>query len=333
MVTSLQSLLYFTSGVFSYCNVLFRSVPPSSEMSLQTVGKQQKYGLISKKKPRLDPRNSAFNVAEDDEEVGDDILKASREMFKQKKVQVDVLEDNSYDYDGEYDQIKKQREEELRCNLSSSGSLGQSSRYIANLKASAKVREREKERIFEKILLKEREEEDKMFSNKPKFITSAYKEKLKESQRWEYEDKLAEELEKRKDVRSAGMHGFYSNLLTKNIAMGNDVEGNALSAYTAGSERQKKLETSEDTQHTQSSQHPLIRKDLPLPDPHEKRSGDSQGEIVESNEGLSSIGETNSNYKQDRSTFMSTEDRIAEAKQRYLARKRGFQETEPEKNL
>jgi hypothetical protein len=45
-------------------------------------------------------------------------------------------------------------------------------------------------------------------------------------------------------VRSQGMHGFYSNLLTKNVAMGGDVEGSALSAYTAGSQRQSKMSSS-----------------------------------------------------------------------------------------
>ncbi len=35
------------------------------------------------------------------------------------------------------------------------------------------------------------------------------------------------------------MHGFYANLLTKNIAMGSDVSTSAVSAYTAGSERMK----------------------------------------------------------------------------------------------
>ena len=38
-----------------------------------------------------------------------------------------------------------------------------------------------------------------------------------------------------------GMMGFYSNLLTKNIAMGSSVEDAAISAYTAGSKRQLSL--------------------------------------------------------------------------------------------
>lgn len=51
--------------------------------------------------------------------------------------------------------------------------------------------------------------------------------------------RLAEEVEKRTDVRGSGMSGFYANLLTKNIAMGGDVTASAVSAYTAGSQRQQ----------------------------------------------------------------------------------------------
>jgi hypothetical protein len=52
--------------------------------------------------------------------------------------------------------------------------------------------------------------------------------------------RIAEELDKRTDVRASGMHGFYANLLNKNVSMGGDVS-NAVSAYTAGSNRQSAL--------------------------------------------------------------------------------------------
>jgi len=105
----------------------------------------------------------------------------------------------------------------------------------------AQVREKEKERIFDRKLLKEREQEDAQFGDKPKFLTAAYKQKLLDEKKWEYEDKLAEEVERRTDVRGSGMTGFYANLLTKNIAMGGDVGSSSTSAYTVGNERQKRL--------------------------------------------------------------------------------------------
>lgn len=75
-------------------------------------------------------------------------------------------------------------------------------------------------------------------SDEPKFITSAYKKKLMEEQRWDYEDRLNDEVERRNDVtKKDGMSGFYAGLLTKNIAYGGDLSA-ATSAYTAGSVRQ-----------------------------------------------------------------------------------------------
>ena len=48
------------------------------------------------------------------------------------------------------------------------------------------------------------------------------------------------------------MQGFYANLLTKNVAMGGNVEGSALSAYTAGSQRHSQM-TSLTTKEIDSS--------------------------------------------------------------------------------
>lgn len=62
-----------------------------------------------------------------------------------------------------------------------------------------------------------------------------------ETKKWELEDKMMEAVEKKHDVRGLGMQGFYANLLTKNVAMGGDVKANAISAYTAGSERQEQV--------------------------------------------------------------------------------------------
>jgi hypothetical protein len=53
--------------------------------------------------------------------------------------------------------------------------------------------------------------------------------------------RLADEVEQRTDVRKSGMQGFYANLLTKNVAMGGDVDAHAVSVYTAGSARQTHL--------------------------------------------------------------------------------------------
>jgi len=80
---------------------------------------------------------------------------------------------------------------------------------VNNLLTTAKMREKEKERVYEKQLLKERQLEDKEFGDKPKYMTAAYKKKLNEDKKWEYEDKLADEIEKNTDIRKSGMEGIF----------------------------------------------------------------------------------------------------------------------------
>ncbi|CAM9223546.1 unnamed protein product, partial [Ectocarpus fasciculatus] len=152
-----------------------------------------------------------------------------------------------FDYDGQYDSFKKSAGEALgghALNQSNSATVAPKSRYISSLKCTAAVRDKEKDRIYERKLLRERQEEEKtlgLAEDEPKYITSAYKKKLMEEQKWDYEDKLNDEIERRNDVttKKDGMGGFYAGLLTKNIAFGGDA-ATATSAYTAGSSRQAK---------------------------------------------------------------------------------------------
>ena len=90
----------------------------------------------------------------------------------------------------------------------------QKARYVNNLLTTAKIREKEKERVYEKQLLKERQIEDKEFGDKPKYMTAAYKKKLIEDKKWEYEDKLADEIEKNTDIRKSGMEGIFIIIIT-----------------------------------------------------------------------------------------------------------------------
>ncbi len=64
----------------------------------------------------------------------------------------------------------------------------QKSQYIGSIQSMAAVREKEKDRIYERKLLKERVVEDALFPDQPQFLTSAYKQKLLEDKKWNYED-------------------------------------------------------------------------------------------------------------------------------------------------
>jgi hypothetical protein len=223
----------------------------------------KKFGLIVKKKPSLQPKpqrtvlsNAFASVAEEEPEQPPassaksshrrDVERASAAIISKHDLpELSKEEAALYDYDGTYES-SKQAVNSMASKLSQGsnslrGGKEPKSRYVANLKATAEVRNLAKDRTFERLLLKEREKEDAEFGDKPKFITSAYKAKLIEQQKWQAEEVRLEKLEAKSDVRSSGMAGFYSNLMTRNVAAGADVAKVALSAYTAGGIRQEKL--------------------------------------------------------------------------------------------
>ena len=152
-----------------------------------------------------------------------------------------------YDYDGCYDAMKAEESAKMlaRVGINAAGDGGQkrkASRYISSLQQACKVREREFDRVYERQLLKEQEEEKAKFGDTERYVTAAYKAQLQESRKWDMEDQRAAELEEKTTATSAGMHGFYANLLTKNIATGADVSKAAVSSYTHGSRRNAKME-------------------------------------------------------------------------------------------
>ena len=186
-------------------------------MSLRTVAPQQKYGLV-KKKTNVQLKagiTSVFGGGDDDDDDdgnskgrptngtgtgrnggNSDVGRVNRILLQksaaaereQQKLYNDALgqDPDVFDYDGVYDSMKASQ---TASHALSQTSEAPKARYIHNLKATATVRDKEKERIFERKLLKERKQDDEEFGDKEKFVTAAYKQKLMESQKWEYEDK------------------------------------------------------------------------------------------------------------------------------------------------
>lgn len=73
-------------------------------------------------------------------------------------------------------------------------------RYIQGLIDKAKQREREHEIVYERKLAKERSEDEHLYADKDKFVTSAYKKKLAEQAKWIEEERLRELREQKDDV-------------------------------------------------------------------------------------------------------------------------------------
>ena len=134
---------------------------------------------------------------------------------------------------------------------------------------------------------------------------------------------MAEEIEKRQDVKVQGMQIFYANLFTKNISMGNDIN-EAISAYTSGSKRQKRLDGETGEEHltiepTESKASAIVSEQ----DGHrfDSRTIVSDTNVSKDLEKVAKQLATNA-VAPAPAAVSSKEDQIAAAKQRYLARKR-----------
>ena len=213
---------------------------------------QKKYGLVKKQGSALQPQSAAvsamFGGADDDEprdakqEVAQqmrDLGAAQRRRAAQQAAQAASIDPSIYDYDGVYDRMKEDERKKIsaRSGLSNTNHAKPGARYIGSLKQAAKVREREFDRVYERQLLKEQEQDKDTYGDTERFVTAAYKKQLQESRKWDAEDRRMDEVEERTSAQTSGMAGFYSNLLTRNIAAGADVEKAAVSSYTHGSRR------------------------------------------------------------------------------------------------
>ncbi|OQS05195.1 hypothetical protein THRCLA_02626 [Thraustotheca clavata] len=215
---------------------------------------------------------------------------------------------NAFDYDDVYDSIQAQRTKQKEAKKINNAPQ---SKYIGVLMEKAKVREIEHDRIRERRLLKEREEDDKLHGDKEKFITSSYKRKLMEAKRWEEEDARLAKLEEAQDVTKRGqlgMAGFYANLLTNNIAMGGNME-KATSAYTTG----KIAESASKRQKVDENVPKEVKaiEELPSANTAEPVAPEDTTAAAKEEE-----------IKLVQQPVKSREDLIREAKERYLARKK-----------
>jgi coiled-coil domain-containing protein 55 len=215
-------------------------------------------------------RGSAVSAAfggrsdsEDDGNTGEDPMsreavnrrlvaeQAERERKVDKAQVTAVMEDpNVYEYDALYEVMtgknKVKVEEAKNRAAEASTQKKKAPKYISSLMQQAKMREVEQDRVYERKLAKERQEAEKEFGKEEmKFVTSSYKKKLMEQRKWELQEQVEQEKEERAEEqmrRGGGMTGFYSNLLTKNIALGGSVD-HATSAFTTGSKRHDKTVT------------------------------------------------------------------------------------------
>lgn len=87
-------------------------------------------------------------------------------------------------------------------------------KYIVGIMKAAAKRQMEFEKLQERKIHKERQEEGDLWADKEVFVTSAYRKKIEEREKIEAEERNQERIEELLDVRKQkDLSGFYSNLL------------------------------------------------------------------------------------------------------------------------
>ncbi|KAH6793661.1 hypothetical protein C2S52_004138 [Perilla frutescens var. hirtella] len=166
------------------------------------------------------PKVLGFNDDDDDDNVERDILRQAYKNKTHKDIEEQhkkTLEEDpsAFDYDGVFDQMKEQQ-----VRPKEQDRQDRKPRYIQKLIEKAKQREREHEVVYERKLAKERTQDEHLYADKDKFVTSAYKKKLAEQAKWMDEERLRELQEEKEDVtKKTDISDFYFNL-ANNVAFG-----------------------------------------------------------------------------------------------------------------
>jgi len=201
------------------------------------------------------------------EEVNKQIVREQAARRRRAQADLASVKDKSmYDYDGAYDSFQTKTDD-----TSKEEKKEQKSKYIGDLMKMAKVRERERDGIYERKIAREQAEEDNKdeYLGKEKFVTNSYKRKLQERKQWEAEQVEKEREEEANDVtkKSAGaaFAGFYGNL-NPNVMKkkSDDVDQN----------ENEKDEDEDDNDNTMSGQNENeIDNDIPDNKKEEKKTG------------------------------------------------------------
>lgn len=124
-----------------------------------------------------------------------------------------ALEENpdAFEYDSVYDTMKA-------VSDAPKSQKSKEPKYMNTLLKTAEFRKKEKDRAEERKIQKEREAEGEQFEDKEAFVTSAYKEKLKELRETEEREKREKQCEDLLDVKKQGdLSGFYRHLLRQEV--------------------------------------------------------------------------------------------------------------------
>jgi len=143
----------------------------------------RKYGLqtVTKKDTNV------LNQEDEDEEAAvrrkmQNQVKSREQKFEQERQQALAQDPTVFSYDDVYDgitQVKQAKEAEKQA-----AKRDRTPRYMQELLKRADERQKENEILWEQKQLKDRLKDDHLYGDKDKFVTSAYKDRLKEREQW-----------------------------------------------------------------------------------------------------------------------------------------------------
>lgn len=139
---------------------------------------------------------------------------ASNLLKKQTQIQIEkaIKEDPSvFQYDEVIDEIEKQK---AKIDPKAANNVSKEPKYIAGIMKAAAKRQMEFEKLQERKIHKERENEGDLWKDKEVFVTSAYKKKLEERKRIEEEERNQDRVDALLDVsKQKDLSGFYYSML------------------------------------------------------------------------------------------------------------------------
>lgn len=257
-----------------------------------------------------DDDRSGYETMHDRGMVGNMIRQQAAAANNDRKVlemQAEALKQDAtiFEYDSHVDSIR-----EARSRSSSkvvNDKMERKSKYITGLLETAEHRKREQEVLKEKRLEKERAAEEHIYGTKEKFVTTAYRKKMEEEQKWKMEQELKKKQEEDAAVEKKGHMGdFYRNLFKTNVDFVSPVDK---------TEFQHSVE--KDTRDTS----PESEDAEPQPPMPGTRNDHQDGALDEGDEVKQDMKEDDDALRAER-IKRERELKIKEAKERYLARKK-----------
>jgi len=216
------------------------------------------------------------------------------------------------------------------------------SRYVEKLLVKANARQREQDIAREKAKQRELEAEIAEHGKTETFVTGAYKKKLQEDKIWleklEDERRLQEERD-RKDRQSdsrGDMTSFYRNLLTRNVALGGEdndetssspphppssstLSQNIVKNVLRGDAHYNKTEVERNSKDVDVERNAVEKSEIGSVKKNDIKKDDRAAVVMEP----PSSKETTSGNQKNNEKKISKEERIAAARARYLARRKG----------